>query len=92
MSVVTVIEEKLIKLQEATDRYDRTEVERKDAREHLAAQAREAWKSGASIDQLREITGFSRGHVYDLLGDITRSHSEIRRERRTRISAHPEES
>ena len=86
MRGVTVIDDKLVALQEATDRYDQAEGALKDARDHLTEQVREARRSGASIDQLREVTGFSRGHVYDFLGGVTKPHSEARRARRKRIT------
>lgn len=86
---VTEVEEALVELQEATDRLDRAEVELKSSRERFVTQVREAWSGGASIFQIQEITGFSRGHVYDLLGDLTRPHSETRRARRKRIQGDP---
>jgi hypothetical protein len=87
---VTKIEDELVRLQEATDRLDKDEDALKRSREHLSGQVRSAWLSGAAIAQIQEVTGFSRGHVYDLLGELTRPHSEVRRERRKRITAERE--
>lgn len=75
----------LVALQEATDQLDAAEAALKSAREKLTEAVRAAWSEGASVDEIRTVTGFSRGHVYDLLGPLTKSHSEVRRLRRRRL-------
>lgn len=89
MGVVTETEDKLVALQEATDQLDAAEANLKARREQLTEAVRAAWSQGASVDEIRAITGFSRGHVYDLLGPLTKSHSETRRLRRRRVNGEP---
>lgn len=86
MGVVTETEDKLVALQEATDQLDAAETGLKARREQLTEAVRAAWSEGASVYDIQKITGFSRGHVYDLLGDLTKSHSETRRLRRRRVN------
>lgn len=85
MSAVTETEDKLVALQEATDQLDEAETTLQARREKLTEAVRAAWSKGASVDEIRTVTGFSRGHVYDLLGPLTKSHSETRRLRRRRL-------
>ena len=86
MISVNGTEDKLVALQEATDQLDQAEAALKASREQLAEAIRAAWSGGTSVYEIQKVTGFSRGHVYDLLGPLTRSHSEVRRERRRRVT------
>jgi hypothetical protein len=72
-------------LRAATERMEQAEIGLEDRRAELAELARKARAAGLSVYRIERETGYSRGHVYELLGPADRPRTAVRREQRRRI-------
>lgn len=76
-------EDKLAELARASARVDEAEQELEQARADLGQLMRRLHDAGeVSIQQMEKTTGYSRGHVYVMMGPASQPRSAVRRERR----------
>jgi hypothetical protein len=75
-------DELVAKLRADTRRVDEAEIELERARAALAESARAAKAGGLAISDIEKETGYSRGHVYDMLGPTATPRTAVRRHRR----------
>jgi hypothetical protein len=79
-------EEALVaRLRAATEAMEQAEIDLEARRAELAALAREAKTAGLSIYRIERETGYSRGHVYELIGPADKPRTAVRREQRRRV-------
>lgn len=72
-------DELVTRLREDSRRVDEAEVALEQARARLAESVRVARSDGLPIPQIEKETGYSRGHVYDMLGPAAVPRTAVRR-------------